>query len=96
MASEEEALVLLKTKQALLMLFVLVDMCQKLVPILLQNRTSQDGLYQKLVDPIMTQRSLIEIKLMIQDHLLANNAIQKIHQLGQLILAQLAEKLRRD
>jgi hypothetical protein len=88
--------VLLKTKQVLLMLCVLVGMCQKLVLILQLNKTSQDGLYQKLEDPIMTQRNLIEIRLMTQGHQLVNNAIQKIHQLEQLILALLAEKLRRD
>jgi hypothetical protein len=78
------------------MLSVLVDMYQRLVPIPQQNKTSQDGLYQKLEDPIMTQRNLTEIKLMTPDHPLVNNATQKIHLLEQLILALLAERLRRD
>jgi hypothetical protein len=96
LASEEEALVHLKTKLVLPMLCALVDMYLKLVLILQLNKTSQDGLCQKLEDPIMTQRNLIEIRLMILGHQLVNNAIQKIHQLVKRILALLAEKLRRD
>jgi len=96
LASEEEALVHLKTRLERPMLFVLVDMYQKLVPILQLNKTFQDGLCQKLVDPIMTQRNLIEIRLMTLDPQSVNNATQKIHRLELPILALLVEILRRD
>jgi hypothetical protein len=89
--SEEAALELLRTKQALLMLFAQADMCQKLVQILPPNRTSQNGLYPKLADPIMTQKNLIEIKHMILGHQLVNSATLRIHLLVRLILDRLAE-----
>ena len=96
LALEEVVRVHLKIKLVHLMLSVLADMYQRLVPILLLNKTSQDGHCQKLVDPIMTQRSLIEIRPMTLGHRLVNNATQKIHQQVKLILALPAEKLHRD
>jgi hypothetical protein len=78
------------------MLYAREDMCLRLVLIPQLNKTFLGGLCQKLVDPIMTQRSLIEIRLMTQGHPLVNNATLKIHQLEQLILDLLAEKLHKD
>jgi hypothetical protein len=95
LALEEVAQVRLRTKLVLLMLFVLVDMSLKLVLTLQPNKTFQDGLCQKLEDPIMTQRNLIEIRLTTLGPQLVNNAIQKIHQLELHTLALLVEKLRR-
>jgi len=92
LASGEEVQEHSKTKLVLLMLCALVDMCQKLVPILPPNRTSQDGLCPKLADPIMKLESPIEIKLMTLDHQLASNATPKIEQLVRLILARPAGK----
>lgn len=78
------------------MLYAREDMCLRLVLIPLINKTFQGGLCQKLVDPIMTQRSQIEIRLMTQGPQLVSNATLKIHHPEQLILDLLAEKLHKD
>jgi len=93
---EEEAQEHSKTKLEHPMQCVLEDMCQKLVPILPPNKTSQGGLCQKQADPIMKLKSPIEIKLMTLGLQLENNPTLKTEHLVKLILAQLVEKLLRD
>ena len=81
----------LKIRHQLQTVLVLADMFQRLVLIHHRNRTTQDGPYLKLVELLMIENVPIEIKLTIQDQLLAHKLIQRIeldkkHILDQVIV----------
>jgi hypothetical protein len=71
-------------------------MFQKHLQIHQQRLTSQDGHSQRQEDPKTIFAELIKIKLMILDHLLGNNLIQKINHQELLTLEHLEERTQID
>lgn len=84
----------LKTKYQLLVLLDLVDMFQKQQLTLQQNRISLNGHFQRHQDQKLQWKSLISIKLTIQEAVLVINQVaktdhqQSVHLAVQIVMAE--------